>query len=202
MRKSLFLVVLLLAAAQVSATILVLKGGERIEEVAFVAQSGANLKVILKSGSVKLVPLDQLDLDATSRANGSRSAADPRSNGAGKSRAGAQIGWLRSYDEALRSAARAGKPIVLFVFTKWCGYCRKMDREVFQSAEVVEQSRHFVYLRLDAEDGGEGTKAARRYGVNSYPASFILDQQGAVLGRIPGFVVAPRWHRALEQFRS
>ncbi|HEX9637755.1 MAG TPA: thioredoxin family protein [Acidobacteriota bacterium] len=191
---------LLLFSLSASASVLVLKSGERIEEVAFVAQSGPNLKVMLRSGGIKLVPLEQLDLDATSRANGRGSTAPPDSSA--RIAANGSIAWSRSYDEALRSAAGSSKPVVLFVYTKWCGYCRKMDREVFANDRVVDQSQNFVYLRLDAEDGGEGTETARRYGVRSFPASFILDAQGAVLGRIPGFIEAPRWLRTLEQFRS
>jgi len=193
---------LVLMAGSAPASILVLKSGERIQDVAFVAQSGIHLKVILQSGSVKLVPLEQLDLTATSKANGRRVPPAPSSNGTGKASASGSIRWTRNYDEAIRYAGRSNKPIVLFVYTKWCGFCRKMDHEVFINGGVVQQSKDFVYLRLDAEDGAGGTQVARRYGVSSYPATFILDRQGTVLGRIPGFVEASRFIRTLEQFRS
>jgi thiol:disulfide interchange protein len=180
-------ILLLIWAVPLAASVLVLKSGETITDVAFTVPEGARLKVVLKSGEQRQVALDQVDLNATTRAN-QQPATD--GNGAGQVE---EIAWFTSFDEARRHAARSGKRIVVMFYTDWCGYCRKMNREVFPNPAVVAQSKRFVYLRLNAEDGREGTALATRYGVNGFPSSFVMDHQGSILSVIPGFVPAQKW---------
>ncbi len=48
-----------------------------------------------------------------------------------------EIKWL-SFDEASELAVKEPKMILVSVYTDWCGWCKKMDRETFTDNEVID----------------------------------------------------------------
>ena len=59
--------------------------------------------------------------------------------------------WL-AFDEGIRLAEKENKKILIDVYTDWCGWCKKMDSEVYADKEVrtvIDSS--FVAIRLNAE---------------------------------------------------
>ena len=59
------------------------------------------------------------------------------------------IAWV-DYEQGLELAAREQKPILLFVYTQWCPYCKRLSR-IFASDEVERESRDYVMVRVDAD---------------------------------------------------
>ncbi len=103
----------------------------------------------------------------------------------------------RSWDAGLREAATSGRPVLVDVYTDWCGWCRRMDRDVYARADVQDYlTRKFVVVKLDAESDAavryEGRahtsrSLAERFGVTSYPTTLFLSAKGAPLGSVPGY---------------
>jgi thiol:disulfide interchange protein len=102
------------------------------------------------------------------------------------------IAWHRSLGRALEAAKSENKVVVVDVYTDWCGWCKKMDQVIYADPLIVGLSRHEVFLKLDAEDGGEGEQFARRQGVTGYPTTIILDGQGRNLKVAKGFLQSPQ----------
>jgi thiol:disulfide interchange protein len=101
-----------------------------------------------------------------------------------------------SFDEALTRARNEKRILLVDVYTDWCGWCKKLDREVFADSRVAEAARSLIAVRINAEKGDE--KVAQRYDVQGYPTVLFLDGSGNVVKRIDGFVDAAEMLRIIS----
>lgn len=47
---------------------------------------------------------------------------------------------------------KAPRPIIVDVYTSWCGWCKVMDKETYRNAKVSDYiNEHFYAVKLDAE---------------------------------------------------
>jgi thiol:disulfide interchange protein len=92
------------------------------------------------------------------------------------------------FDEALARARAERRLLLVDVYTDWCGWCKKLDREVFADGRVGAAAKDLVAVKVNAEKGGE--EIARRYRVRGYPTILFLDGAGSVVERIDGYVDA------------
>ena len=93
-----------------------------------------------------------------------------------------------AFDDALARARTEKRLLLVDVYTDWCGWCKKLDREVFADGRVGEAAKDLVAVKVNAEKGGE--EIARRYRVRGYPTVLFLDGEGKVVERVDGFVDA------------
>ena len=110
--------------------------------------------------------------------------------------AGAGSSW-RSWDAGLQAAGASGRPVLVDVYTDWCGWCKRMDRDVYARRDVQEYlARKFVAVKLNAESNetaryrGQTLTAralASQFGVSGYPTTIFLSPTGAYLGNVPGY---------------
>ena len=110
-----------------------------------------------------------------------------------------RLGWESDYEEALGEAQSRDQLLLAYLYTDWCSYCKKMDSETFRDSELIdEMSGNYVWLRLNAETQEDGVRLQRKFGITAYPCTIIMDQNGAELDRIEGYVPAGRFKEALE----
>jgi thiol-disulfide isomerase/thioredoxin len=65
-------------------------------------------------------------------------------------------------------------PLVVYVYTDWCPYCRAFERGLLTSSVVDEYLRdNAVKLRVNPETSREAAALAERFGANRYP-TFVL----------------------------
>jgi len=113
------------------------------------------------------------------------------------------IAWHRDLRRAIEVARAEGKLIVADVYTDWCGWCKKMDKTVYSDPAIVALSRQQVFLKVNAEDRGEGQSFAREMGVKGYPTTIVLDGQGGVLNVAQGYISSPQaFVQFVEQARA
>ena len=105
-------------------------------------------------------------------------------------------GLAQDYDAALKAAKRAQKPLLLYFFSKSCGYCVEMDRTTLVDKEVDTMlKKDFVFLRVDTDKSRELT---RLYRISGTPSSWFLDASGKPLGEMPGYIKAKDYKKILE----
>ena len=106
------------------------------------------------------------------------------------------IQWQPSFEAAMAQSKKSGKPLMVDFYTDWCGYCRKLDSDVFTDFGVISESVNFVSVKVNAE---KAPALAQKYQVEGFPTIIWLGSDGTQLERLPGFIEAPGF---LETMRS
>ena len=126
--------------------------------------------VIGLSNAPGLVPVDA---DAPRLAFAGVAGASPAAT--------ADINWM-SWDQAVAANKSAAKPLIIDVYTDWCGWCKRMDATTFKDPRVAEYvNANFYAVKLDAEQKGDivydGTtfsfQQQGRRGVHTLAASLL-----------------------------
>jgi uncharacterized protein YyaL (SSP411 family) len=66
-----------------------------------------------------------------------------------------QIQWL-GFQEGYDKAVKEKKPIIIDMYTDWCGYCKKMDKKTFNNASVVDSvHKYFIPVKFNPEEEGK-----------------------------------------------
>src|SRR5438105_14920598 len=95
--------------------------------------------------------------------------------------------WITSLTTAQKKSKDNKQLIFVDLFADWCGWCHKMEQEVFPSQAFQTATDDMVLLRLNTEDGNEGTLLARRFQANSLPTFLVLNGDGELAGTIHGY---------------
>ncbi|MBX2984550.1 MAG: thioredoxin family protein [Bacteroidia bacterium] len=68
-----------------------------------------------------------------------------------KSVKGEEIEWLDfqvGYDKAIKEK----KMIIIDVYTDWCGWCKRLDKNTYSKAEIIEKvNKNFIPVKLNPE---------------------------------------------------
>lgn len=117
------------------------------------------------------------------------------------------VSWVK-FDDAFEIARRENKKILVDVYTDWCGWCKKMDSEVYASEPVARiLGTSFISVKVNAESSdpitfrGQGLteeQFARGAGVTGYPTTLFLDQEGTPITIVPGFHPSDRFSSILK----
>jgi len=103
------------------------------------------------------------------------------------------VAWLTDFEAAKKLAEERKVPILVnFAGTDWCGWCIKLDKEVFSKEEFKKFAKDNLVLFLadfpsrkkQPDKVKRQNKAlADRYGIQGFPTVLLLDGNGKVLGR-------------------
>lgn len=94
-------------------------------------------------------------------------------------------GWLTSYAAAQSESARTGKPLLIYLRTKACVYCEKLERGPFHADAVKAALTSVVSAKLDQEDAKAIVKALA---VTRYPTFVIAAPDGTVIRMATGYM--------------
>ncbi|MEM8867466.1 MAG: thioredoxin family protein [Verrucomicrobiota bacterium] len=105
--------------------------------------------------------------------------------------ASAGSGWMTDFEAAQAKAKEEGKPMLLdFTGSDWCGWCIKLDREVFsKEAFQAYADTSLVLVELDFPRGKEQSDAlkaqnealAEKYGIRGFPTIVVLSPEGELV---------------------
>ncbi|MEL6974276.1 MAG: DUF255 domain-containing protein [Bacteroidota bacterium] len=132
-----------------------------------------------------------------------------------------QVEWM-SWEEALALSESDAEPKKIFVdvYTDWCGWCKKMDKDTFQNEAVATYMKeHFYMVKMDAEGkdpidfqgktfkyvpsgrrGYHELAAALLQGKMSYPTVVFLDEKLNMLSPVPGYQKAKPFLKIAKYF--
>jgi thioredoxin-related protein len=95
--------------------------------------------------------------------------------------------WIKTFAEAQKKARAGNQLIFVDLFADWCGWCHRMEQEVFPSQAFQDATDKMVLLRLNTEDGKEGTEIARQFQATSLPMFLVLTGDRELAGVIRGY---------------
>lgn len=102
--------------------------------------------------------------------------------------------WLTSLDEARAAAAKANKPLMVYLWTVDCATCDKLAYDVFTDKVVSSDLDLFVRVRVNAANVPD---MLRLYRIRAIPSMIFLSPDGVYLARISDYMSAESLHRRL-----
>lgn len=86
-----------------------------------------------------------------------------------------EIQWHSDVRVATKMAKEQNKPLLIYVTSDDCFYCRKMERQTWPDEAVVRAvDAHFVALKLTPENH---LQVIRNLNVPAFPATLLLNSQ-------------------------
>jgi thioredoxin-related protein len=126
-----------------------------------------------------------------------------------------------TFEQALEKAKAENKKVIVDVYTDWCGWCKKMDRDVYENKSIKKiTNKSFIIFKLDAEGNdsikynGAGfteTDLAAYFEAQGYPTTVFLEPggkiieykyQNQVMRNIPGYLDAANFKKMLKFVRD
>ena len=117
------------------------------------------------------------------------------------------VKWL-PFQEAVDRSESNGKMLLLDIYAPWCGWCQKMQDEVYTDQDVLRYlDKHFEIARLNiaAEDpvvfqGHDLTSQQLSYGLGAEgtPTTVFLSSAGEYITRLPGYMDVPGFLNVLH----
>jgi thiol:disulfide interchange protein DsbD len=109
--------------------------------------------------------------------------------------------WFEGELDAAFTEAETRETVVMAQFyTEWCNWCRRLDSDTFSDPSVRDELSKLVALKLDAEK--RGARAAKRFGVDSYPTMIFFDSSGNEMERILGYLPPEKFLWRVQRIRT
>ena len=96
----------------------------------------------------------------------------------------AGIAWRTDVDQALKTASREGRPVLIDFWATWCGPCKQMEAELWARPDVVPLMEKFVCLKVDIDRNPGFTG---KFHAEAVPTLVLSDPWGMELARREGY---------------
>ena len=111
----------------------------------------------------------------------------------------APVKWLSDYDKAVAEAKSEKKLVMVDVYTDWCGWCKKLDKDVYNNTKVSEKlSKDFVACKINPEKNNANRQLANKFGTRGYPHIVFVNGDGKKVYEISGYVPADKFAGQLD----
>jgi thioredoxin-related protein len=120
-----------------------------------------------------------------------------------------RLSW-KSLESGFAEARQAHKKIMIDVYTDWCGWCKRLDKDTYGNDTVARYlGDRYVIIKLNAEsttkvefEGTAYTEAtlAQAFGVSGYPTIIFFDSNGEPLDKIASYVAPDQFLPILKYF--
>ena len=72
------------------------------------------------------------------------------------------------------------KPMLVYFYADWCGYCRKLEAGVLSTREGRSALRGVIKVRINAEASRDERQLAGELGVRGYPTLLLVSPEGGM----------------------
>ena len=131
-----------------------------------------------------------------------------------------QVNWI-TFDEAYKKCKKNPRPIMVDVYTTWCGPCKLMSSQTFNNMQIAEYiNDHYYAVKFDAESKDtvrfdkyvfvstdiSNPKAPHQFAASildnqlAYPSIVFLNDQIQRLDVIKGFMNAQSFEPILSYY--
>ncbi len=90
---------------------------------------------------------------------------------------GGQVVISKQYDKgrSLEKAVKTKKPMIVFFYTDWCGYCQRFAPVFDEVTKDSKVKKNFAIAYVNCEKQ-ENQKHMQEYSVNAFPTVFVVDE--------------------------
>ncbi len=107
------------------------------------------------------------------------------------------------FDSGFEHAKKAKKKVMLDIYTDWCGWCKKLDKEVYGNSNVAKYlNEKYVLIKVNAESDKKVTFRGKTYteaqisralGAKGYPTIVFTKSDQELITNLGGFVDSARF---------
>ena len=123
-------------------------------------------------------------------------------------KAQSQINWMK-FEEAIEANSKDPRMLIVDVYTDWCGWCKKMDKETFTDPKVIEHiNTNYYAVKLNAENTERSfvfmgktyneAQMAAAMRVRSYPNFVVIEPKLQNIAQLPGYRTPEQFLAGLE----
>ena len=110
------------------------------------------------------------------------------------------VDWQDNYANALKQAKKEQKLVMVDIYTDWCGWCKKLDRDTYSDKDVqAKLAKDFIALKVNPEKSVDGAKLAQQFGVHGFPFIAFVGADGKLVTQVSGYLPAAKFLQKLEQ---
>lgn len=120
-----------------------------------------------------------------------------------------RVEWI-TFEEAIEKSKEEPRKVLVDIYTDWCGWCKKMDRDAYENEKLVsyinenyyavkfnaEQKEDIVFdghtfkFRANGKRGVHELAAALTNNKLSYPTTVFMNEEMQIIQPIPGYMNA------------
>ena len=107
------------------------------------------------------------------------------------------IQWQAYSQDSFYKAKKEHRLILLFGFTDWCPWCKKMRATTLQDSTVIKLiNDHFVPIALNLDTDND---IASQYNMVGLPTTVILDSNNHIVQTYAGYITPEEFAKNLAQ---
>jgi uncharacterized protein YyaL (SSP411 family) len=121
-----------------------------------------------------------------------------------------ELKWL-GFDEGYKLSQKTGKVMLVDVYTDWCGWCKRMDKDTYSKSEIIEFiNKNYIPVKFNPEinniryqyknmnlSGMELMGAIGNNEIRGYPATVFLHPAKDQYRVVSGYYDATRFQNVL-----
>lgn len=94
--------------------------------------------------------------------------------------------WLKSVDDGIKQAKTENKLVMIDFTATWCGWCKKLQTDVFDREEFQKfAAEKLVLVSIDADANRD---LVSKYKVEGFPTIVFLNGEGEKVHEISGYL--------------
>lgn len=96
-----------------------------------------------------------------------------------------ELHWAKSFREAVETARKEHRMVMMKFTAEWCGPCKDLETLTLSDPSVAAEMAHVVAVRLDV-DTKEGRQVSDDFRVSNLPTVVFMTPEGIEISRVVG----------------